>query len=1093
MEGAFKMKVRKFVIFPIIIFITIITLLSITTLHQPKKSTINIKDFNELIIKAYNLDDESKVRELIRDNRLLLDQQIRKNLDESVRLFIKGRPDSAKAIEDMEESFAQIFYRLFNDKRPLKVVEMYRSWNDNQKIERIKADSLQNLSSKLMNQSEHEKAIQLGNQAKAIYLSLADLKSATDQISNVALIFDKKGEFKAALEMHREALNNRKKIGDIRGEGASWTNMGTLYSKLGELEKAEKCHSKALEIFNQLNDYKTKADVLYNIGTEYTAKGDSQKGLKYMEQSIAVYRDLNLEKDIADTEHMMGLMYVRIGEIEKGRELLERSLLVFKKIGDQYNEGINLLNLSIAYSALGNTAKRIELLQNSLEIARKVGHRILEAYDLEQIGIIYAEANMLDRALLYFNESLALSEELGIKRNLLHTRTQIANLYADRGDIDKAILYAFETLQLIRDTAFRQVEATQLKTIGEFYILKSDWKNARKYTLQSLETIRQIEDQNAESEVLASLAIVYKNLDSLETAKDYAEKAIAIAETRKIMPHLWYAQYSLGLVQDKLNQEQKALTSYLTSIHTLEGIRDQISLDDFKSGFISKHIDVYDLAIDQFHKIYSKTNNVEYQQKSFDYSERAKARTLLEILSEANAKIKQHIEPNLFKQMEQLNREITSLLSELQKMESKVPEYQKIHRSLEVKETRLNKLKQKIRSDNPAFADLRYPLPVTVQQVQLEILSKDMILLEYFLGKENSYLWVITTDSVSMFQLPDQETIEGKLNSYLELISRPPAIRDFLSPGHELYSLLMPFEPGKLKPKSHLLIIPDGILHHLPFETLVIEKPIGTEVEPGYLISKFEISYAPSASIALFLKKHFKTHKWPMELLALANPILGPKDSLTQCLDESLNLVTPSFAKEIYRDIKLHPLEYSRSEVDKISSLYSSNKQKLLFGDDAREEEIKSENLTRYKKLHFSTHGILDEQFPARSAIVLTLDDDPVEDGFLQMHEIFNLNINADLVVLSACQTGLGRLMKGEGVIGISRAFFYAGASSILVSLWNVEDKSTAQLMVNFYQNLESGMSKSKAIQKAKLQFISQNGRESHPFFWAPFVLSGNH
>jgi len=1054
---------------------------------------MSVIDFNESIIKAYYSNDDSTIRELIKNNRWFLDRQMRKNLDESVRLYVKGKPDSARAIEGMEEYFAQLFHKIFNDKKPLKVVEMYRNWNIDQKLERIKADSLQNLSIKLMNQAEFEPALNLANQSKEIYQRLGDLKSTTDQISNSAIIYEKIGKIDSAIALNKQALKNRKEIGDKRGEGASWTNMGSYYSKLGEIDEAEKYHKKALGIFDQIKDYKTKADVLYNIGTEFTAKGESQKGLKYMEQSLAVYRELNLEKDIADTEHMMGLMYVRIGEAEKGKVFLDRSLKVFRKLSDRYNEGINLLNLSTAYSALGNTSKRFESLQKSLEIAREVGHKILEAYDLQQIGTIYAESNMLDRALIYFQESLALSEQLGIKRNIFHARTQIANLYADKGDIDKGIAYGLETLKLIKESPFRQVEAIQQKDIGEFYSLKSDWENARKYKLHSLQTIHQIEDRQAEAQVLASLSVVYTKLDSLETAKNYAEMAIALAQTNKLLPDLWYAQYSQGLVHDKLQQEQEALTYYMESINTLETIRDQISSEELRSGFLGKKMDIYDVTLEQFNKLWHKTNDREYETKSFEYAERAKAKTLLEILAESNANIRQHINPVLLKQMEQVNRDISSLIAELQKIEPEKPGYQKIHRELEEKEQQFAKLKLKIRRDNPAFAELRYPQPITIQQVQKELLASDTILLEYFLGNDNSYLWIVTSDSVQMIQLPKREVIEDKVSAYLEYISRPPATRSFLLSGYELYSLLIPVDIENLKSKNHLLIIPDGKLHYLPFETLVIEKPENARDEPGYLISKFEISYAPSASVALFIKKHFASHEWPMELLALADPVFSPRDSLVQSINDSLNLEIASFSEEIYRDFKLNPLEYSRSEVEKISNLYSSNKQKLLFGDAAREEEIKSENLTSYKKLHFSTHGILDEQLPARSAIVLTLDDDPAEDGYLQMHEIFNLNLNADLVVLSACQTGLGKLVKGEGIIGISRAFFYAGASSILVSLWYVDDKSTAQFMVNFYQNLEAGMSKSKAIQKAKLQFILRLERESHPFYWAPFVLTGYH
>jgi CHAT domain-containing protein len=505
---------------------------------------------------------------------------------------------------------------------------------------------------------------------------------------------------------------------------------------------------------------------------------------------------------------------------------------------------------------------------------------------------------------------------------------------------------------------------------------------------------------------------------------------------------------------------------------------------------LSKHINLYDLTIDQFYKLSINGHKQEYWKQSFEYSERAKARILLELLAESNAKIHQKTDPTFLKDMEKLNNTISSSLAELSKSDPDSSGYQECIDRLERSRSKLEKMKLKIRRENPAYAQIRYPQPVTVENIQTNLLKENTILLEYFLGEEHSYLWMISSDSVEMLQLPKREIIEAKVQVYLEHISKPPSPRPFSKIGHELYSLLIPSKLIKKNEKTHLLIIPDGILNYLPYEALMTKLSLDDHPQSNYLISEYEISYVPSASTALFLKEQIKKENTHMKLLALGDPDFNLKKVNSNNL-RSAAKDTLSFSEEIYRDYRLHPLEYSRKEVENIANLYSEKRRKVFLGEAACEENFKQQDLTQFENIHFSTHGILDEVYPARSAIVLTIDDDPVEDGYLQMHEIFNINLNADLVVLSACQTGLGKLIKGEGMVGLSRAFFYAGTASLVVSLWPVNDRSTSELMVNFYKKLHEGFSKRSSLRQAKLELIKHGGIWGHPFHWAPFILIG--
>jgi CHAT domain-containing protein len=282
---------------------------------------------------------------------------------------------------------------------------------------------------------------------------------------------------------------------------------------------------------------------------------------------------------------------------------------------------------------------------------------------------------------------------------------------------------------------------------------------------------------------------------------------------------------------------------------------------------------------------------------------------------------------------------------------------------------------------------------------------------------------------------------------------------------------------------KNLIIIPDDILNLLPFETLL------TGSQPDdWLIRNYTVYYAPSLSSLRELahRQNRKNRAKPQNnLLAVGDPYYGELE------DKYPELSTKAILKDFYAltDLKFYRLRYSHEEIQRISNLIP--KSTLLEREKASEDLVKSANLNNYKIVHFAAHGLIDDQKPARSAIILTLDNDPAQDGFLQMREVFNLRLNADLVVLSSCQTGLGQFIKGEGIEGISRAFFYAGSSSVVMSLWTINDQVSSQFMERFYYHLKNSENLAQAIRQAKLEMID-SGVVSHPYYWAGFILSGD-
>ncbi len=260
-----------------------------------------------------------------------------------------------------------------------------------------------------------------------------------------------------------------------------------------------------------------------------------------------------------------------------------------------------------------------------------------------------------------------------------------------------------------------------------------------------------------------------------------------------------------------------------------------------------------------------------------------------------------------------------------------------------------------------------------------------------------------------------------------------------------------------------------------------------------FLLEDHEVSYLPAASLAGLWQdaRNRNDRQDKMELLAFGDPDFGPE--LKASVTRRYGSGPVSFVRQAgFSDgFQLDRLPRTRDEVEYIAGLFPPDRSRVYFGKESTEEIVKQETLGRYRRLHFATHSLIDERDPSRSSVVFSLDDDPGEDGFLEVSEISELELDCDLVVLSACQTGRGQLVSGEGILGLSRAFLYAGARSVVVSLWNVSDISTAQLMKNFYQNLVDGAGNATALRQAKLKMARGSTETRHPYYWAPFIVVG--
>jgi len=473
----------------------------------------------------------------------------------------------------------------------------------------------------------------------------------------------------------------------------------------------------------------------------------------------------------------------------------------------------------------------------------------------------------------------------------------------------------------------------------------------------------------------------------------------------------------------------------------------------------------------------------------FNVIESAKARAFLESIGESKIDIRNRLDEDLRQAEIEITNRISSGRRKLMKEALSPVEREKILEQVNDAEDEYLLLISKMRLEIPEFANLVSPLPCSLLQVQNHLIDKKTAFIEYFLGRTQSFAFLITKKERNLYVLPGRKKIERSIKAYLKALSdQPKKAFKGIKGAERLCTELLPFMNRIPNNVKNLVIVPDGVLYYLPFETLSLSDSESQNLD-NLLISKFKISYSPSSSSLLFLTKHRRDKIPSKDLLAFGDP--NYRNSRKYYSDA--NITPSSILKYLFNDegFDLSPLPHSRREITNIAKFFAQKKKDIYIGDKASEATFKSVQSDHYKIIHFACHGLLDEKIPLRSALVLSLSNNINEDGFLQVSEIYNLRLKSDLVILSACQTARGRLENGEGVLGLPRIFFYSGAHSVISTLWRIEDKSTAKLMKFFYEYLIKGLDKAQALRLAKIKMIKSG--YSHPFYWAGFILNGEY
>jgi CHAT domain-containing protein/Tfp pilus assembly protein PilF len=864
-----------------------------------------------------------------------------------------------------------------------------------------------------------------------------------------------------------------------------YTRISSAYGVLGKYQEDLEYNEKALNLSREIGNRRNEGIILGNIGVYFAQTGDYQQALKYFHQKLAIVKELSDESEEAHILTNIGVISDWKGDTQEALEWYKKALKIIEELDDIQRKAWILGNIGAAYEKLSDYPKALDCYRQALKIFQDLKNRGDEAWILGNIAAIAAKLGNDKEALENFELALKIMQEVGDKKYEGWILGTIGATYKRLGETEKSFEYLNKALDIAREIGDKRLEISHLGNLGSNYQEVGEFDKSEDCLSQGLTIAEQIGDKLSATELLIIMGILHRDLKDHDKSIDDFDKALRIGNEISAPRTIWNAEWGLALSYEKNNDFSEAIKHYKNAINTIESVRSKLESEEQKVGFLKEKIKIYEGLIYILFKLWERDRDPAkgYIQESYHVAERAKSRAFLDLIAEAKVRPPTGLSEELESKEKNLQSQLTNIQQNLLNPKIKEEEREELYQKLQGIESKYNDFILELREKSLKYASFVYPEPYTLDKVQQEVLDEKTFMIEFFIGEENSFSWVISQNEILWSNsFPNMSELFGKITSYQTQISQRKINFD-LRLGKELFDILLKDALKKVPVPSHLIIIPDGILLRFPIEALVTEIKNGT---PRYLLEDFILSYAPSASllgeIRMFKRAEISE---PMDLLALGNPAIEEEGEEV------------SDAVEFLRSsgIRLSPLPYAEEEVSAINEIYQDKgkRTKVYIKEDASEEAVKSGNIGSYKSIHFATHGLIDDRVPALSGILLAPSKDPEgDDGFLRMNEIFNLGLNADLVTLSACETALGKEVRGEGMISLTRAFFYAGARSILASLWMVSDQSTSKLMEDFYLNLVEGTKPREALRLAKINLLkSENSLYKHPFFWAPFIFIG--
>ncbi|HEX8145591.1 MAG TPA: CHAT domain-containing protein [Pyrinomonadaceae bacterium] len=914
-----------------------------------------------------------------------------------------------------------------------------------------------------------------------------------------------------SLARYQEAYELFSAARDAAGAATALLDMGKSHYFLLDMEEAARKYGEAMKLYEAAGLRLDEGVARLYVGQARLALGDNAEALGFYERALELFTAEDDERFVSFALNEMGRAYYLRGDVNKALDYYGRALPIRHDLNDRKGESFTLVAMGRAYSnGFGDDARARELYQQALKLQREIGNDRLAAQTLGDLGRLDYKAGDYDAALKNYNEALVAvaNGDQGVKAEIL---TYIGLVYSAWGRHADAVERYFSPALKLQEGRDPVGRARTLQYMGRAY---------------------------------ASLGDDAKGLEHLNAALEVWQRVLhrtAEADTR----------HDIAVVESRRGRFAEASRQIRAALPVIESLRTETANQSLRNNYFASAQDYYELYIDVLMRWSAQTGDKSLEALALKVSESKRARSLLDILVEARADVRGSVsDPGLLDREAALQRELSAQSLRQMIGEHLTPEQAAgVRKKLDTLVAEFYELDAEIRKKSPHYASLTRPAPVSVEEMQGGLLARDQALLEYSLGDERSYLWAVTPDSVRSYVLPGRAEVEAAVVKLVKALTArniypegetetaraarvERADAEYGIAAAAMGKLLALDRAAAATGAERLLIVADGELQYVPFAALLVparHAPGGAaQARQGFgegetllpLLFYHEIEEPPSMSVVAELRRARGDAERPLPsktIAVIADPVFSADDERcckslpgggagrggsersrpTERLAARARPATRGEGAPV--GARTGRLGFTRLEAEEILALFPRDEWLKAVGFEANLSLLTDPHkLAPYRILHLATHGLLDSEHPELSGILLSMLDEHgrQQNGFLQVHQIYNLRLPAEMLVLSACDTGIGKRMKGEGLNGISRGFMYAGVKRVVASLWEVNDASTSQLMKNFYQSLQPGagggekMRPAAAMREAQLQ-VMKHRIWRHPYYWAAFVVQG--
>lgn len=866
-----------------------------------------------------------------------------------------------------------------------------------------------------------------------------------------------------------DAAAGYRALGDRPRELASLRRLGEIHIARGQDATAVPLLEQALGLARRLGDRRAELHVLNDLAYAYRREGERRRAAATAEQALDLARALADRSGMAVAFNNLGLARRDLGQFQEAMIAFREALAAWESTGDRVRQALALENLGSCSTRIGRDEEGRLLLERALAIEEELGQ--IQVSTLIELAWVYHLEGTPERALPLFGRGLDLARASGDRHAEAGTLDRRGTALRALGRIAEAEADHHAALFIVRETGDDAGAAHVLTNLGADALRRGEARLARQRYAEALELAQEAVDPSAEAAIFIGLARSARALGELESARARLEEAVS----------------------------------------RTEDLRAGLGSRTLRSDYLAVHYEAFEELVDLLMELHGRDPAAGFDRRAFAVAERARALALREALSEARVGGRRQAPSELIARERRRIGEIEAL--EGQRLDLVAADPGSRRAAALAAEIRLAWIEvETLQAEIESAGAVAVEPPLEAGDVQRRLLDSETVLLAYSLGETRSFLWVVSRDRLATRILPGKDRIEELARGFHRRLSRRPAASSADAGvdafGRELARLVLAPAAGALTARR-FVVIPDGALVYVPFAALPAPDGRGRP-----LVADHDLVTLPSASVLVTLRTEAEQRPPRRGVVAvLADPVFSADDArvaaertyrdassgregdrapLARRVEQPADDLTRAA-----RDIGLHRfdrLPWTSEEADAIVAAAGRRESLVARGFEANRELVESGVLAGFDVVHIASHGVLDEAQPDLSGVVLSLVDREgrQRDGFLRAHELADLDLRVDLVVLSACRTGLGREVRGEGLIGLTQGLFSAGARRVVVSHWGVDDRATAELMRRFYRALlADGLPPAAALNRAQRDLLA-GGRWQAPYFWAAFVLQGD-